>query len=1461
MDSPSGKSYLCPVICLGNGYQTLRLVLGCIVLTAVSHALRAQNCICPTIDLTVIQGPSCNLVNSGACTVCDSVTLTVSINTADNLPGGGAIRWYSDTDPDFDPKAGEGTLRQVHLIPNVTCNLGNQVKINEFQPWPLLGDNNFSDSTTGEWIEIIGPPGAYVGCYILTDGDWTVTIPPGTVLPPSGLYVIGYSQYGPVDLDLNTCNCSNFGAMNETLVLDNQGEYIALWNGFSYVDAVRYGNPTLANNPPFGNLVTLGQIPTKGLLGCSAQIPIAFPMFTLVNTMPLQDHTFEREPDMTGSWKLEPCGSRGRCNVDLDIGLPYNWTYQVPASECGTTQYLKALIDPIPGICNQGPGGVAAGPFAITVNCPETLINPTLCPGDSLMVNGVVYNQQNPTGTEVFTGFYGCDSLVHIDLQYTPVPQIVLPGDTAICTGDSLEIQMQIQGASPFVITLTADGAPLLTDVTPGVFSFWAHPADTTVYAIAMVEDANGCVHAAGDSMILGVNAPSATMNLDRSLLCLGDTAWLALNLQGGAPFQILVQEGMDTLSFSGGPFTTIPVSPSDSTVYRLLEVTDHIGCPAALGPGDTLIVMAPPTISTLIFDCADDMMTYTIQIGLSGGMGSGYMVTGFPGTFNGAVWTSDPLVSQSAYQLQVGDGGPCAETVLSGLIDCNCMNDPGVLLTNDTLRVCPGDLTSAVFSTDPVLLPGDTLVFLLVTNPQNPLNSLLAASATSGFGRPAGWPAGEVLYLMAAISRTGPNGLDPSDPCFRTTEPLAVIFLDAPTVDFQLPPVLCGEECRDVEIVAGGTPPFTVTVQWGDPASPTGQTLSSMTDTLSVPICGDVFAGDLLFQVTGISDKWCPAPALPSQWIDHVEPVHLTYQDILCQGDSLLLHGRWFHDGHLADTFTLSNPDPTGCDSLVEVNLVHVLPAMYDLQQTLCEGSVFVVGGLTFDESNPSGTAVLAGAAHTGCDSIVNVDLTFTSFVLTMLDSMLCDGDTLMVGSEVFHTGRTSGTVTFQGASHLGCDSLVQVQIGFHPPFMLTLAGGGEICAGDSATLIIQGTPGLYDVVLVGSEGNSWIWQDASPGDSWLIPVQADEIWSLQSAVVQGNTCPVALGGMAVVDVITLLAQAGVTSDYMGAEISCAGTADGQIAVDVTGGSGPFQYQWEDGGAGQIRSGLPAGIYRVTVTNGLGCTAMAETELRDPPVLTFFAAAVTRPCTDGAIRLLSQSGGTGLVSWSAGSSGWQPLGVSPWPLITPGPGVWMLRLRDANGCLADTTLTVPAGGPPILVTAWPDTTVFRGQPVALGFASSVPAVQQAWTPQSGLSCHQCPDPVASPSQTTEYTVRITDEEGCEATASVLVEVVNDADFIYVPNAFSPNFDGINDYFLAFGDETLYKVVRASVYDRWGNLLWETAETTPGDWESGWDGTSRGLMMEPGPYVYMLVIRNLQTGSETSFKGDVQLMR
>ena len=146
-------------------------------------------------------------------------------------------------------------------------------------------------------------------------------------------------------------------------------------------------------------------------------------------------------------------------------------------------------------------------------------------------------------------------------------------------------------------------------------------------------------------------------------------------------------------------------------------------------------------------------------------------------------------------------------------------------------------------------------------------------------------------------------------------------------------------------------------------------------------------------------------------------------------------------------------------------------------------------------------------------------------------------------------------------------------------------------------------------------------------------------------------------------------------------------------------------------------------------------------------------------------------------------------------------------------------------------------------------------AVYYTWMPNDGsLNNPNINNPIAAPLLPTTYTVYAMSEYGCADTASVTIGLdYNITEFI--PGAFSPNNDGLNDVF-KIGNIKYMMLVEFDVYNRWGQRVYHNEY----DAESGWDGKFNGVPQDIGVYNYIITVAS-PDGQTHSFKGDVTLIR
>ena len=201
--------------------------------------------------------------------------------------------------------------------------------------------------------------------------------------------------------------------------------------------------------------------------------------------------------------------------------------------------------------------------------------------------------------------------------------------------------------------------------------------------------------------------------------------------------------------------------------------------------------------------------------------------------------------------------------------------------------------------------------------------------------------------------------------------------------------------------------------------------------------------------------------------------------------------------------------------------------------------------------------------------------------------------------------------------------------------------------------------------------------------------------------------------------------------------------------------------------------------------------------------------------------------------------------------------GFYADTLRELPGCDSIVmTLLEPVD---FAIHAGPDREIENGDTALLNIqAPELDGLQWSWAPVNDLSCSDCPAPVASPSANTTYQVTVTDPAtGCSATDALTIRVVP-CRRIFIPNAFSPNGDGINDYFAPSLGQCVRRVRNLRILDRWGNLVFEEENADTQSRYAGWDGTYRQHIMPPGVYVYQILIE-YGNGTTSWMTGDLTL--
>jgi gliding motility-associated-like protein len=325
------------------------------------------------------------------------------------------------------------------------------------------------------------------------------------------------------------------------------------------------------------------------------------------------------------------------------------------------------------------------------------------------------------------------------------------------------------------------------------------------------------------------------------------------------------------------------------------------------------------------------------------------------------------------------------------------------------------------------------------------------------------------------------------------------------------------------------------------------------------------------------------------------------------------------------------------------------------------------------------------------------------------------------------------------------------------------------------------------------------------------------------------------------------------------GYAIQCAGDTDGSAEAMVTSGVPPYAFLWSQGSTTANADGLGAGTYFVTISDANGCVVTSSITLNEPPPLSISFEVNNLSCfanQNGAI-LVKTLGGVEPFSYVLGNT---TQNSNLFSNLTA--GAYTVTTIDANSCQQSEIIVVNAAIP-VTIDLGDDQTIELGGETVLQAIVNIPfdsILTVSWTPpQDSLECEQCLEYQVAPFISTTYSVQITALNGCTDSDQVTI-IVDRRKFLYVPNVFSPNFDGQNDLFLIYGKPgTVRRFKSFQIFDRWGELVFSKDNFSPDD-NFGWDGSFNGKTMPPGVYVWYVDVE-FSDGENEVFKGDVTIFR
>ena len=191
----------------------------------------------------------------------------------------------------------------------------------------------------------------------------------------------------------------------------------------------------------------------------------------------------------------------------------------------------------------------------------------------------------------------------------------------------------------------------------------------------------------------------------------------------------------------------------------------------------------------------------------------------------------------------------------------------------------------------------------------------------------------------------------------------------------------------------------------------------------------------------------------------------------------------------------------------------------------------------------------------------------------------------------------------------------------------------------------------------------------------------------------------------------------------------------------------------------------------------------------------------------------------------------------------------------DYNNNVATKTIT------PFAINITPgDTSIPRSTTMQLqSEVTGGNASMTLWEPATGLSCTHCLNTAATVTASVQYKVTVQNEYSCIAEDFVTIKTYTSGK-VNIPSAFTPNNDGLNDVFYIMGGKEVKQVNNLSVFNRWGEKIFESVNSPANDRNYGWKGAFKGNAADAGVYVYLATIE-FADGKKEVYKGTITLVK
>ncbi|MCA0154470.1 PKD domain-containing protein [Winogradskyella vincentii] len=1157
-------------------------------------------------------------------------------------------------------------------------------------------------------------------------------------------------------------------------------------------------------------------------------------------------------------------------------------TFSPPTNTVGTTYYYVVITFSTGG-CNEITSDTASIEVADAAQfVAQPIPTQSICVGgtaDELSINlsggiGTVTYQwfsntvNNNTGGTIIPGatassytppvFNTAGSYYYyLEISYTAngcpgllsdVAEVVVVDDPVITTQPILtqsvcentstqDVEVQVSGGLGnisyqwYANTVNSNvGGTLIAGATNATYTPPSTTVGTFYYYCVVTQDVSGCEVTSDTGEVVVNPGAQFTAQPISDELCLGETtASLVVSFTNGTGtptyqwYENAIDDTTSGTPIAGATTNTFdpPVNAVGTTYYYAILTFTSGGCSEIISQTAEIIVNQTPSVSDgTVLICSGNLFNYVPDT-------SGGDIVPANTTYT---WTTPVVVPAGA--VTGASDQPTASTTISQLLENTTINPATVTYT---VTPTSGDCVGADFEVVVTVNPSISVTSTVINNDCYQSNyASIEIDITGGVPFTTGNP--------YTINWTGPNGFTSTDEDIFNLEagtynldiiddggcPYSETFtIEEPDeltfsfVDFDPETISCfGANDGEINIdVAGGTMPYTYT--WTLDGAP----FSSDEDLSNL--------GPGTYEITVTDINNC-GPIVLTFGI--VEPAELqatlvSQTNIICFGEDTgaievnVVGGR--------PDYTYSWTGPNGYTS-ADLNIDTLFAGIYNLTVTDTSNctDTLEVEVLQNDQIDIDVTTTEIECYGDNDASITINDITGGIPPYTIEWSNFGTGNS--------QTNLSAGIYIITITDSEDCEREFEIEIEEAPIFLIDPVVTQMSCAGENDASIVLNFQGGIDPVTV-------VWDD-DPSAGVERNNLAPGTYSV--TITDGTPC-VIQESFTIFNILPLQLSAIVTD-----ALDCEDTNSGAINLLIEGGTPPFAVAWSNGASTEDLDNIPPNTYTVSVTDANGCDIEGSWDVNRFEPLTLDVDTQTEVDCDAVTVdqtfVAMASGGVPpfQYSWSSGTVS----GLNNELMTTDEEGLVMLEVTDSQGCSTNFSFNVeiPQLGEPdfdISSFGFLNFGVYSIQdPIQFTNTATGDYVSILWDFGDGsFSAEE--NPVHTYFEVGSYIVTqtVTYPFGC-VYKRVITLVVEEGYKLIMPNAFTPNEDGLNDY---FGPEFRgLNSLELNIFDTWGSLIYSES----GDDIRGWDGTIKDEIVENGNYYYTFTAKTFY-GDEIKKQG------